>query len=160
MMQARYLLPHSFKRPGWLLFGVGFIAAIVFVILGEDPEGTSIRVLALVDDPLFNDTRWFGVSKTNPYDELILLFLIIGGIMLAFSKEKDEDEFIAKLRLESLVWATYVNYSILILALIFVYGIAFFWVMTANIFTLLFFFIIRFNWAMKRARENFEDYEE
>jgi hypothetical protein len=160
MMQARYLLPHSFKRPGCLLFGLGFIAAIVFVILGEDPEGTNIRVLALVDDQLFNDTRWFGVSNTNPYDEFILLFLIIGGIMVAFSKEKDEDEFIAKMRLESLVWATYVNYSILLLALIFVFGIAFFWVMAANMFTLLFFFIIRFHWVMTRARKNLADYEE
>ena len=79
---------------------------------------------------------------------------------MRFSKEKDEDEFIAKMRLESLVWATYVNYSILLLALIFVFGIAFFWVMAANMFTLLFFFIIRFHWVMTRARKNLADYEE
>jgi hypothetical protein len=85
--------------------------------------------------------------KNNVFDELIGLLLIAGGLFIAFSKEETEDEFIAKIRLESLVWATYFNYAILMLSVIFVYGMSFFGVLVFNMFTLLLFFIIRFNWA-------------
>ena len=63
----------------------------------------------------------------------------------------DEDEFIMKLRLESLVWAVYVNYAILILTILFVYELHFFSILVFNMFTLLIFFAIRFNLLLKRA---------
>ena len=72
-------------------------------------------------------------------------------------KEKTEDEFIAMIRLESLVWATYINYGVLILALIFVYDIPFFWVLVFNMFTTLIFFIIRYNWALNNSKKSIEN---
>ena len=75
------------------------------------------------------------------------------------SKEKIEDEYIAKTRLESLVWATYLNYCILLLALLFVYDMAFFWVMIFNMFTLLLFFIVRFNYLIFKLNKT-ESHEE
>jgi hypothetical protein len=87
------------------------------------------------------------------------LLLIIGAILIAFSKEKFEDEFISKIRLESLVWAIYLNYAVLILAIIFIYDMTFFWVIVLNMFTLLFFFIFRFNWALIKSKKQIRDEE-
>jgi len=84
-------------------------------------------------------------------DEMVELLLIIGGLLVAFSKNKEEDEFISKLRLESLLWATYINYGILIFSILFIYNISFFYVLVANMFTILLLFIIRFNWVLFKS---------
>jgi len=43
--------------------------------------------------------------------------------------------------------------AILIVAMLFIYGMAFFWVLVFNIFTILIFFIIRFNWIIRKSRK-------
>jgi heme/copper-type cytochrome/quinol oxidase subunit 2 len=159
-MKARYLLPSGVKKPGWVLFSIGLIAAILTPIIKPESLGVSIKVFAVVSDEFMGDIKWFHFTSTNPIDEITLILLIIGGLFVAFAREKDEDEFIGKLRLESLVWATYINYSILLLAVLFVYEIAFLWIMLANMFTLLVFFIVRFHWVLYQSRKNLHDYEE
>ena len=74
-------------------------------------------------------------------------------MFIAFSKEKNEDEFINKIRLDSLVWATYVNYIVLIISTIFVYEFTYLWVMIINMLTTLIFFIIRFNWQLIKLKK-------
>ncbi|MEO6730880.1 MAG: hypothetical protein ABIN01_06660 [Ferruginibacter sp.] len=79
---------------------------------------------------------------------LVGIVFIIGGLLVGFSKEKKEDEFIANLRLSSLLWAVCVNYVLLFLAFVFVYGMGFFTVMAYNLFTVLLIFISRFNYIV------------
>ena len=55
---------------------------------------------------------------------------------------------VSKIRLESLVWATYVNYACLLFCILFIYGLPFFNIMVYNMFTLLLIFIIRFHWML------------
>ena len=64
-----------------------------------------------------------------------------------------EDEFIEKIRLESLVWSVYANYILLLLAMVFLYNFDFLWFMTFNMFTILIFFIIRFNWQILKLKK-------
>ena len=45
--------------------------------------------------------------------------MLVGLIIVAFSKEKIEDEQISQLRLDSLQWAVYLNYIILVISLSF-----------------------------------------
>ncbi|OYT14638.1 MAG: hypothetical protein B7C24_17275 [Bacteroidetes bacterium 4572_77] len=106
-----------------------------------------------------NDFVYLSLSKSNIIDELISLLILIGGLFIAFSKQKSEDEFISKIRLESLVWATYINYAILILSVIFIYNMAFFWILVFNMFTILFFFIIRFNWSLYKFKNQISNEE-
>jgi hypothetical protein len=82
------------------------------------------------------------------------ILVILGLLLIAFSKEKVEDERINTLRLESLLWAVYINTIFLILAIIFLYGEAFLQVMTYNICTPLILFIARFNYVMYQDRKN------
>lgn len=155
-MKTSYLLPHSFKKFGWLIFLPTFAFAIYWLIFGQkEPEFLDWEVFALFSDGILsNDEKSaFGFIENNWLGELIGIGLILGGILVAFSKEKQEDEFIAKIRLESLVWATYVNYIVLFLALILIYDFNFLLVMEINLFTILIFFIIRFRWMLNRAKK-------
>ncbi|MGI6323619.1 MAG: hypothetical protein ACOXZO_09935 [Bacteroidales bacterium] len=151
-MKTNYLFPNRFKKIGWLLFIPGIILGIVYLIYQSDISLFDIKVFAIAEKVIFNDADFFTISENNVLDEISSILLIIGALLIAFSKEKTEDEFISKIRLESLVWATYINYAILILAIIFVYDMTFFWVLVFNMFTLLVFFLIRFNWALYKSK--------
>ena len=153
-MKTHYLFPNQFKLLGWILFILGTVLAVLMVSLNIEPEFLDLKVFALASKPNFmGEAEFFSIHQNNMLSELVGLMLIIGLVIIAFSKEKTEDEFIAKLRLESLVWATYVNYIILALSIIFIYDEVFFWVMILNMFTILLFFLLRFNWILFRTKK-------
>ena len=95
----------------------------------------------------------------NILNEILGVLIIISTFLVAFSKEKSEDEYISKIRFESLAWAVYFNYAILILTILFIYDFAFLWVMVFNMFTVLLFFIVRFNWQISKLKKS-ASYEE
>lgn len=152
-MQTNYLLPNKYKIYGWILFIIGAIAGLLFFISEYESDALTTNVLAIYnDDAIFgSDKGFFNIIENSIIDELIALTIIIGGLIVGFSKEKIEDEFIYKLRKDSLVWAIIANYIILIFAIIFVYGFSFFDVLVFNMFTPLVFFIIRFNFLKLKS---------
>jgi hypothetical protein len=158
-MKTNYLFPNRFKKIGWLVFIPGIIFGIVYLIYQSDISLFNSKVFAIVEEAIFSDANFFSISENNVLDEISSILLILGALLIAFSKEKSEDEFISKIRLESLVWATYINYAILILAIIFVYDTTFLWVLVFNMFTLLVFFLIRFNWALYKSKNQISDEE-
>lgn len=133
------LFPYKYKKVAWVFFGLSVIFGLYLIFINDDPEFSRIYYEKVKDNGLFRQTH------INFIDEIVSIVLIISSLLVAFTREKEEDEYISKIRLESLVWATYVNYGLLIFAIIFVYGFAFLDVMLFNMFTLLIFFIIRFN---------------
>ena len=158
-MKSNYLFPNRFKKIGWFLFIPGLLLGIVFLISQSDISFFDVKVFSVVEQAIFNDTVFFSFTENNILDEIAGLLIIIGALLIAFTKEKLEDEFIAKIRLESLVWATYVNYAILLLSIIFIYDLMFFWVLVFNMFTILIFFIIRFNWVLNKTKNQIRDEE-
>jgi hypothetical protein len=158
-MSTNYLFPNRYKKLGWLLFILGIIIGIAFLIYQSDINLFNIKAFALAEEALFSDNSFFSISGNNFLDDISSILIIIGALLIAFSKEKFEDEFISKIRLESLVWATYINYAILTLAIIFVKDMTFFWVLVFNMFTLLVFFLVRFNWALYKSKNQIYDEE-
>lgn len=156
-MKTNFLFPHRYKKIGWMLFIPVFILSILWVIFEFEPEILDVKVITLFNDDFFTDSGFFVMVKNNIADEILGVLLIVSSLLIAFSKERNEDEFISKIRLESLVWATYVNYAILILAFIFIYNMIFFWVAVFNMFTVLLFFIIRYNWALYKSKRELSD---
>jgi hypothetical protein len=139
-MKMNYLFPYKYKKIAWVLLVLSIIGALSITIGTEEPEFLDVKTGTHINV--------FGIEKPtyeNIANEIVGVLLIISLILVAFTKEKEEDEYISKIRLESLVWATYVNFGLLVLAFIFIYGFAFFDVMLFNMFTLLIFFVIRFN---------------
>ena len=98
----------------------------------------------------------FGLDKVNLASTIIGILFILGAVMVAFAKEKHEDEFISKTRLESFLWATYINYAILIFCFLFFYGDGFLYVMIFNMFTVIILFIVRFNIMLFRSTKQLQ----
>ena len=151
-MKFNYLLPHYLKRVGFVLLALGVVALLYSFLISNTPDFMDFNVYALIRQRFLSPVEFFSVVETNFLDELIAGLLILGLGLISFSREKVEDEFIAKTRLESLVWATYLNYGVLLLSVLFVYEMAFFRVMIVNMFTILIFFVIRFNWVMSKSK--------
>lgn len=150
-----YLLPKKFKIIGWCLFIPSCIFGLLIVFADLEPilfEGKSILNL---NHFITNDANT--ESSENYFNEFIGASFIISGLFVAFSREKDEDEYISKLRLESLVWAMYLNYILLFIALFVFYELNFLIVMSLAIFTVLLIFILRFSWQLRQFR--FSNYD-
>jgi len=112
------------------------------------------KVFAVVADTgLLGGSEWFNWVENSIVDEILFILLIASGLVYAFSKEKTEDEMVSKIRLDSLVWATYFNYIIILLCYMFLYGFAFLNVMMVALFSHLLFFIIRFRWMMYKQNK-------
>lgn len=90
------------------------------------------------------------VNIQNLTDEIAAIGVIVGLLLVAFSREKVEDEMIGQLRLEALQWSVYANYIVLAIAILTLYDTAFFNVMVYNMFTVLLVFISRFRWLLYR----------
>ena len=142
-MKARFLFPHNFKR-------IGILLSIPFTILG---------LLCLYKDfsfhfLVFNKPLFFSLGHDNflgDFDltnEFAIIGTILGLILISFSKEKLEDEYVATLRLESLQWSMYVNFALLIFSTLLIYGENYYTVTIYNMFTPLIIFILRFNYLL------------
>ena len=158
-MKLNYLFPSRFKKIGLIILIPSLIFGLITVIYDLEPESLDMNVPAVFVNELMGEQEIFGMTNNNILNEICGVLLIISLILVAFSKEQQEDELIAKIRLESLVWATYLNYGILLFAMLFVYELSFLWVMIFNMFTILLFFIIRFNWQVMKLNKSLS-YEE
>lgn len=144
-MKSKLLLPPQFKIPGILFL-------IPSVILGYLYRYHEFSFSFLFtgyskEDSLFDSKNY------NLTDELALTGIIVGLLMIAFSRIKQEDEFIHFIRLESWQWAVVVNFFLLIVATWIFYGDNYFDVMIYNMLTIPILFIIRFQYLLFRAKK-------
>ncbi|TKK72047.1 hypothetical protein FC093_03280 [Ilyomonas limi] len=123
---------------------------MVLAINDFNSEWLHAKVFALFMDESINGSKSFTFIDANITNTVVGVLFIAGALMVGFSKEKAEDEFIAELRLSSLLWAVWVNYGLLLFAFLFIYGSAFLNVMLYNMFTVLIIFIIRFHYILYR----------
>jgi hypothetical protein len=156
-MKQVLLLPHRFKKLGWFMLIPATILGIVLAIGEFDLEWISAKVFVMFTDELVGGRKFFSFINTNITNTVVGVLFLIGAMLTAFSKEKREDEYIEKLRLSSLLWAVWVNYLLLLMAFIFVYGFAFLNVMIYNMFTILIIFIARFNYILYQNRKGVVD---
>lgn len=159
-MKLNFLFPSKFKRIGWFTLIPSAIIGLLTLIYNYEPSFLDFNVPAIFVDELFSvNKKTFRMVTNNILNEILGVLIIISTFLVAFSKEKSEDEYISKIRFESLAWAVYFNYAILILTLLFIYDFAFLWVMVFNMFTVLLFFIVRFNWQISKLKKS-ASYEE
>ncbi|RRO26583.1 hypothetical protein [Flavobacteriaceae bacterium 14752] len=150
-----YLFPNSVKPWALVILIIGVLGGVFATTFEFEPEIFDMKVLSLysTDDFFVQNNGFFKWMEQNVFDDICGIFIIIGGVLVGFSKNKIEDEFIMQLRLSSLALAVYVNYGVLLLAFLLVHGFDFFTVMVYNMFTLLLFFIIIFQIKLKTAKD-------
>jgi hypothetical protein len=156
-MINKFLLPNKFKIIGWILFLPATVLGVILTTTGFEIDWLNAKVFAIFSDGAIGKSQKFGFMETNITNTVIGILFIIGAMLVGFSKEKKEDEFIANLRLSSLLWAVAVNYILLFFAFLFVYGTPFLTVMVYNMFTILILFIARFNYILYRNAKTTPD---
>ncbi len=148
-MKDKLLIAHSWKTLGWVLAVPAFVGGIIFMVL-DCPESLTVAIpdwlarFMWVERFMQNGPT----SRISLMDELISLSLLAGLLLLAFSKEKIEDEWIQKVRLESFQWAFLVNSLLLAAFTIFTHGLPFLSVMVYNMFTPLLIFVGRYYYVL------------
>jgi len=152
MRQTKFLLPNRAKYWGWIITIPTLILMILYLQVGFtfpflEYAAKGIQKISFDNGLLFN------IQYNNFTDEIGSVLLIIGLLLIAFSKEKDEDERISQIRLESLLWATLINSALIILSIILFYNQLFLKIMAYNICSTLILFIIRFNWTIYFERK-------
>ena len=156
-MSIKLLLPNKYKLIGWCLLIPATVLGLFLSFTNFESFPVNTKVFAIFNNEIFGKIQFFGFIETNITNTIVGILFIIGGMLVGFSKEKREDEFIAKLRLSSLLWAVWVNYVLLFLSFFFVYGTAFLTVMIYNMFTVLIIFIVRFNYILYKNSKAVSD---
>lgn len=152
-MKSRFLLPTQFK-----VFGiVTLIPSLVLGILTQTQD-FGIPFLTfnipryLKFEGFYNfsngDSVSYVLNKVNFTNELSFTGIILSLFFIGFSKLKEEDEYISKVRLDSLQMSLYLNFGFLLLASYFVHGYVFLYVPLFNIFTPLIIFIMLFHYQI------------
>ena len=155
-METRFLLPNKFKLIGWIFLSPSSILGL-FVIFEEFKLSfLDFRVFTISSGGFapWEVTNAFKFEKENLTATLVGVFFLLGALMVTLAKEKNEDEFISKKRLESLLWATIINYVILLFCFMFFYEFGFVYIMIFNMFTILILFITRFNFVLYRSSKS------
>ena len=159
-MKTHFLFPNRFKIFGWILFIPSLIMFIVTSIFNIDIDKyMNIKVFAIYEETIGEKPGFFKIIEDSFSYELITISIIIGGLLICFSKLKNEDEYSTKIRYESLVWATYFNYFLIIFFTLFLYGMPFLNVIVYNVYTVLIFFMIRFHYLMYKLNTTSNDDE-
>lgn len=142
-MKASNLLPFKVKRLGWIILLPSLFLGVMVLYFEFAIPGFQIGIpyatTFISGKPMLN----------NLTDELVAIIVIVSLALIAFSEEKEEDEWVSKIRLESLQWSVYANYILLILAILFVYDMHFFEALVYNMYTILILFILRFNYVLR-----------
>ena len=122
-MKSIYLFPNKLKIPALVIF---IISSILFIPSYQDNFfDISTTVFSFSAEYPFGQPMYFTTLNDEISSEIVTTFFLISGIILAFSKEKIEDEFILSIRFKSLVQATYFTYTMTLFFVLFTYGLSF-----------------------------------
>lgn len=142
-MKPNFLFPHWFRYLGWGCV----IAHVPLSMLGHAHGMTNALDQPTTAQTLFNAEHLFFITTA--------LLMALGLFFVAFAKERMEDEQIWLLRLDSLRWAIYINYIILLVSLVWVSDTAH--ILELNLWIPLLFFIIRFRWLIYRLNSSLKE---
>jgi len=110
-MKSRFLLPNQMRPLGWILALPGFVLGYLVMYTNYEIPGFGVNFRP--SSHSFNGTVYQDFTKT-----LALTLVIIGLFLIAFAREKKEDELTARIRYNALYWAVLVNYIIYLVWLI------------------------------------------
>jgi len=147
-MKTKLLFPYRYKWIGAAIFVPAFILGFAYLFFDFEIGFLTVNMKGWM--MIFDKDDLFRTSGNNLTDEIALTFTVIGLLLIAFSRERTEDEFIQKIRLESFQWAVLVSYILLIACTWLIYGSSFFIAMVANLLAVLIIFNIRFHWLMMK----------
>ena len=153
-MKKNYLFPHRFKAIGWVITGITLAATVASFVFDWNPD---LKMPALYDD-WTTGGHFFRMAESSLVT-FIMIFMTIGLVLVGFSREKVEDEFVRQLRERSLVWATLVSAAVFLFVTLTIYGMVYMYFAYSIYFVFLLLFIIKFNVSLHRFNKGGENEE-
>ena len=149
-MKNTLLIAHRWKTLGWILSVPAFLGGLYYMAQ-DNPEALMVTLPKWLTRFMWIESF---MSADKPItiallDEVICIGLLVGLLLLAFSREKIEDEWIQRVRLESFQWAIMVNSLLLLAFIVFAHGTPFLTVMVYNMFTPLLIFVARYYYVLQ-----------
>ena len=142
-----FLLPYRFKFVGLILLFLGFTFSIAYIWFDFQ-----VRMPVFAVYSAFIETKTFATFPTNVADELILILLLSGFLLIVFSREKQENLIPEFLRLKAFMYSLIVNTALLLFSVIFVYGSGFIAVLVFNIISIPVFYLTAFYILKKKLK--------
>ena len=148
-MKKSLLLPRLCRPIGCVLFPLGLAWLISFYVFDH-----SIFPFLKFDSNL--GSHRIGPSSflfekdfyTDFNGELSILVTLISLFMIAFTREKIEDEYVSLNRLKAMQLSLYLNLFLVAVASIFIYGFAYVYVLQCSIYSILVIYILVFVYQM------------
>ena len=144
-MTKELLLPHSFKKIGWVILIPTLLLGVLMLIDGFNGYPT---YLMPAQGTACYETLC-SATTGRALNNIALVGICIGGIFVACSRE----------RLNALLTALYVNYALLIATALCTYDLSFLYVMIYNLLTMLLIFLAVFRWKLWRLKHAVADEE-
>lgn len=143
-MKDRLLLPHIFRKVGFAMLLPSIAWLLASYVFNHPPfPFLQFNTDATGKKDFFDSDFIFERGFTTDFNgEISLLLTWASLFMIAFAREKKEDEYVKTVRLRALQVSIYINYGVVALASIFIYGLSFMWVMYAALFSMLIIFIL------------------
>lgn len=161
-MRSNSFFPNQLKVIAWIVFIPTVIIGLITLFASNEiaePEFLDAEVYGFAPENFLSEKPVFHQLKNNLLNEILGVLIIVSGLILGFSKVKNEDEFIAQIRSKSLIWATYINYGVLLLAILLVYDLSFFTIMIFSMFMSLVLFVLHFHWQLYKLNKKTTDEE-
>ncbi len=147
-MKKTFLFPTCFRKIGWIISIITllyFVIGWIFFPDNFDFKFTMPAIVALGEIINFSSDRvYFVFTETSFMTTLFPVLMIFGFIFIAFSRERNEDEYVSKIRERALVWSVMVTCVVLILAILLIYGLDAFYVFWFDFLFFLLMFVIKF----------------
>jgi ABC-type glycerol-3-phosphate transport system permease component len=153
-MDTKLLLPNRYKRLGWFIFVpcliltiLSFLQLIPALSFFDDDHILSKWTTLTVPDKSSLAKALDGQSNDFA-GEILMTLTALGFFFVAFSRERTDDEWIMRVRLESLLWAFYVHLGAFLLSVWLSYDLVFYAVLSWNMLTAPLVFLARFHWIV------------
>ncbi len=148
-MKKSLLLPRICRPIGCVLFPLGLAWLLAFYVFDN-------RVFPFLKyDSNIGSNRMGPASylfekdfSTDFNGELSILVTLVSLFMIAFTREKIEDEYVSLKRLKALQISLYLNLLLVAVASIFIYGFAYVYILQCSIYSILVIYILVFIYQM------------
>lgn len=137
IMKKLWLLPRNCRIVGWGIFALCALLGLYLVFTGYAPL----------------QFDFFSASVAN----VAIIGALVGLVMVAFSKEEVEDEFINSLRMDAMIKAFILNSVVIVLLSLTMYGIVYVYALSLTQYVVLLAYIVFFRYSIRKNLCNNEE---
>ena len=155
-MKNTYLFPNSYRRIGQIL-AIPLALLCGYYLFFADGDLLPCRMFSVLSFELFSSVEWFTMVETDAMRQISIVLFTISLLFIAFSREKEEDEYMEYLRSRSMRWAMLISGIVTIVVTLLVYNLAYLYFVFINLYLILILFILKYRIDLHRLRKTGND---